>query len=326
MVISAACPWREIASTALCYVKWYRVKSRDREGKMARWMVVIAALILVPVLAPLAAHADDAKAALDASSHATKAGDDETLDNTSFSFASCGSTQSGERLLLRLRIQIKSNLQDVGVEGHVQLDAFPAAGPYATPIYSVAEEGADARLEPTYCLLFVDRGLEEFSWWDVRSLRSGKSVFETDEEPLLFSLLSDDDTSDTYVAGFYVPPDDEKRKSLAQPDIAGVVAVSREDALLGRLLVRADDKDRAARLRSFADERRYLAIVDAKSGAVVGKASGEKPLSKRPLALEIYWADANLRLRIPLTKQGLDREHATLPKGLRLELWNGQDK
>jgi hypothetical protein len=281
--------------------------------------------VCLVIAGSLAARSAEAPGySVEAISHATKSGDDEALDNTSFEFTGCGLSAAADRLLLRLRLTSKSNTQEIGTEGQVRLDAFPATtGTSAAPIYSIAAEGSDGRFLTEPCLFALNRGLEEFDWWEVYSLRNGKRLFQSSSEPFVFSFMIEDDIRQTDTAGLYVPPDDETDATLKQPDIAGVVALTQDDKLQSLAVIRIQNKVRAQELRSYADERRYLSIIDARTGASLGQASGEKQLSQRPLALEIYWAAANLRLKVPVTKTGLDLAHATLPLGFRLEPMSG---
>lgn len=279
-------------------------------------------LLLCLVLAgsPAVKSAEAPRYSVEATSHATKSGDEEAVDNTRFEFTACGSSVAADRLLLRLRLTSKSNTQEIGMKGEVRLDAFPAAsGTRAPPVYSVAAEGSEGRILTEPCLFALNRGLEEFDWWEVYSLRNGKRLFQSSSEPFVFSFMIEDDIRQTDTAGLYVPPDDETDAALKQPNIAGVVALTQDDKLQTLAVIRIQDKARAQQLRSYADERRYLSIIDARTGVSLGQASGEKRLSQRPLALEIYWAVANLRLQIPVTKTGLDLRHATLPPGFSLD-------
>jgi len=85
--------------------------------------------------------------------------------------------------------------------------------------------------------------------------------------------------------------------------------------------VTATDPGKAQALRSYWDERRYLAVVDPLQGGALGSATAEQPLSKRPLTLEVSWPVAGLALRLPIGPRGLKTEGATIPEGLQVAPW-----
>ena len=243
-----------------------------------------------------------------------------TTDNVSFAFATCSGRLPSKRLY-RLRVTLKWMDDEIGVEGKVRLDAFDAAaGPMSKPIYTIESAGADGRILDT-CLFRVNRGLEEMDWWALHDLETGRLLFESMTEPLTFHILDAEMFNYADVAGLYVRPDDEKQAALAAPEVVGLLSLTQENKLQGQLLITADDAKLAQRLRNYSDERRYLAVVDAKTGAVLGGETAERKITERPLALEVHWVGENLRLRIPLTPRGLAPAEASLPPGLRLAPW-----
>ena len=106
-------------------------------------------LCLVLAAAPEVPAAEGPSYSVKATSHATKSGNDESLDNTRFEFTGCGSNAAEVRLLLRLRLTSKSNTDEEGMEGQVRLDAFRAAAGTSAAEASAAEaSAAEVTAEP----------------------------------------------------------------------------------------------------------------------------------------------------------------------------------
>jgi hypothetical protein len=203
-------------------------------------------------------------------------------------------------------------------QGHVRLDAFDSkTGTSGKPLYTVEADGSDAHILAD-CLFQIDRGLEDFQWWQINDLASGALLFETMAEPLIFATLDDDQARSSRAAGFYVPPDDEADKKLADAHVVGLLTLATDGKVASRLLVTASDPGKAAALRSYWDERRYLAVVETGKDGALGSATAEQPLSKRPLSLEVSWPVAGLVLRLPIGPGGLKTEGATIPAGLQV--------
>jgi hypothetical protein len=258
---------------------------------------------------------------ISATSKASAKGDSRAIDNTLFDFSSCRQDHDADRMLLRLHLTQQWDVSSPESQGHVRLDAFDAkTGTTGKPLYTVEADGSDAHILAD-CLFQIDRGLEDFEWWQINDLASGTLLFETMAEPLIFATLDDDQIRSSQAAGFYVPPDDETDKRLADPHVVGLLTLARDRAVVTRLLVTASDPAKAAELRSYWDERRYLAVVETAKGTAVGSATAEQPLSKRPLSLEVSWAVAGLALRLPIGLGGLKTEGATIPEGLRVAPW-----
>jgi hypothetical protein len=266
---------------------------------------------------PLPAAADG----ISVTSKASANGDTRQIDNTILDFSSCRQDHDADRMLLRLHLTRKWDVNSPEGEGHVRLDAFDAkSGASGEPLYTVEAEGSAATILPE-CLLRIDRGLEDFQWWQVNDLAAGTPLFETMAEPLVFATLDDDQIRSTHAAGFYVPPDDEADKRLADPHVVGLLTLATDGKVATRFLVTATDPEKAAALRSYWDERRYLAVVETGKDGALGSATAEQPLSKRPLSLEISWPVAGLALRLPLGPGGLKTEGATIPHGLQVASW-----
>ncbi|MGH6879607.1 hypothetical protein [Hypericibacter sp.] len=254
-------------------------------------------------------------------SKASANGDSRLIDNTILGFSSCRQDHDADRMLLRLHLTRKWDVNSPEGEGHVRLDAFDAkAGTSGTPLYTVEAEGSAAQILPD-CLLQIDRGLEDLEWWQINDLASGTLLFETMAEPLVFATLDDDQIRSTQAAGFYVPPDDEADKKLADPHVVGLLTLATDGKIATRLLVTAADPAKAAALRSYWDERRYLAVVETGKPGALGAATAEQPLSKRPLSVEVSWPVAGLALRLPIGPAGLKTEGAVIPAGLKVAPW-----
>ena len=289
-------------------------------------MTKIPAFALLLLALPLSARTVAADPSLlpavqfDATSKAAAQEAKRTTDNVSFAFATCAGRHPSRRLY-RLRVTINWMDDEIGVDGKVRLDAFDAAaGPASKPIYTIESAGSDGKILDT-CLFQLNRGLEEVDWWALHDLQTGRLLFESMTEPLTFHILDAEMFNYADVAGLYVPPDDEKQPALAAPEVVGLLSLSQENKLQSQLLITASDPELARRLRNYSDERRYLNIVDAGTGAVLGPETAERKLTERPLALEVHWAEEKLRLRIPITPQGLVAEQASLPPGLKLAPW-----
>jgi hypothetical protein len=266
----------------------------------------------------MAASLPAAAEGIAATSTASAKGDTRTLDNTIFAFSSCRQELDADRMLLRLHMTAKWDANSPESQGHVRLDAFDSkTGTSGKPLYTVEADGSDAHILAD-CLFQIDRGLEDFQWWQINDLASGALLFETMAEPLIFATLDDDQARSSRAAGFYVPPDDEADKKLADARVVGLLTLATDGKVASRLLVTASDPDKAAALRSYWDERRYLAVVETGKDGALGSATAEQPLSKRPLSLEVSWPVAGLVLRLPIGPGGLKTEGATIPAGLQV--------
>jgi len=264
--------------------------------------------------AALPAAAED----VSATSKASAKGDARAIDNTVFAFSSCRQELDADRMLLRLHLTSRWDANSPESQGHVRLDAFDSkTGTSGKPLYAVEADGSDAHILAD-CLFQIDRGLEDFEWWQINDLASGTLLFETMAEPLIFATLDDDQVRSSQAAGFYVPPDDEADKKLAGAHVVGLLTLATDGKVASRLLVTARDPDKAAALRSYWDERRYLAVVETGKESALGEATAEQPLSKRPLSLEVRWPVAGLALRLPIGPRGLKTEGATIPDGLEV--------
>jgi hypothetical protein len=253
-----------------------------------------------------------------ATSKASAKGDARTLDNTIFAFSSCRQELDADRMLLRLHMTANWDANSPESQGHVRLDAFDSkTGTSGKPLYTVEADGSDAHILAD-CLFQIDRGLEDFEWWQINDLASGTLLFETMAEPLIFATLDDDQIRSSRAAGLYVPPDDEADKKLADAHVVGLLTLATDGKVTSRLLVTASDPEKAAALRSYWDERRYLSVVETGKDGALGPATAEQPLSKRPLSLEVGWPVAGLALRLPIGPGGLKTEGATIPEGLQV--------
>jgi len=253
-----------------------------------------------------------------ATSKASAKGDARMTDNTIFAFSSCRQELDADRMLLRLHMTANWDANSPESQGHVRLDAFDSkTGTSDKALYTVEADGSDAHILAD-CLFQIDRGLEDFEWWQINDLASGALLFETMAEPLIFATLDDDQIRSGRAAGFYVPPDDEADKKLADAHVVGLLTLASDGKVTSRLLVTASDPEKAAALRSYWDERRYLSVVETGKDAALGPATAEQPLSKRPLSLEVSWPVAGLALRLPIGPGGLKTEGATIPNGLQV--------
>ncbi len=256
-----------------------------------------------------------------ATSKATAKGDSRSLDNTVFGFSNCRQDLDADRMLLRLHVTQTWDVNSPEGQGHVRLDAFDVkTGTAGKPLYTVEAEGADGHVLAD-CLLQIDRGLEDLEWWQINDLASGTLLFETMAEPLIFATLDDDQIRSIRAVGFYVPPDDETDKRLADPHVVGLLTLATDGKIATRLLVTASDPAKAAELRSYWDERRYLAVVETGKPGALGAATTEQPLSKRPLSVELSWPVAGLALQLPIGPTGLKTEAAVIPDGLKVAPW-----
>ena len=64
-----------------------------------------------------------------ATSKASAKGDTRMLDNTSFDFSSCRQDLDADRMLLRLHVTQRWDVNSPEAEGHVRLDAFESRDP-----------------------------------------------------------------------------------------------------------------------------------------------------------------------------------------------------
>ena len=269
------------------------------------------------LMAPPSASADG----ISATSKASAEGDSRKLDNSSFAFSSCNQALDGDRMLLRLHVTQEWDVNSPEAQGHVRLDAFDSrTSILGKPLYTVEADGADGHILPD-CLLQIDRGLEDFQWWQINDLTTGALLFETMAEPLIFATLDNDQIRSSHAAGVYVPPDDESDKRLADSHVVGLLTLATDGKVATRLLITASDPAKARDLRSYWDERRYLSVVETGKDGALGPATAEQPLSKRPLSLQVSWPVAGLTLSVPIGPAGLKAEGVTIPDGLKIAAW-----
>ncbi|MFD2262631.1 hypothetical protein ACFSM5_07005 [Lacibacterium aquatile] len=257
---------------------------------------------------------------LKGSSQLTFKGDDRVQENTSLTVTRCG----GEERILRLKTAMSWNENEKGGEGSVKLDVLKPG--QKKPLFSIERKdavGAAFDLNSQNCLMTVDLGIEDLSWWGVYDLAKGGNLFDTMVPPRSFCLASKRENGQPlaecgYTAGFYVPSDDQ----IAQPEYG---SRSIGNLLLAKglqvtqLRFTAANDNRARELRSYWDERWSVNLVENLNGRPVTWAAS-KTLTERPLSLRVEWVEAGLAAIIPLTADGFDIGRATLPDGIKAEV------
>jgi hypothetical protein len=198
----------------------------------------------------------------------------------------------------------KETVGDIGVDATVALEAWRFGDDlHQKPIYTISATGTD-----------VSRGTAEVEWWSVYKLGNGQHLFDT-YVPLVSFSISKEFLTTRYV-GFEAPPDDTHDARLKQPNVVGVLTYASEDGVVREALLTCDDTERAAQLRSYADETRTVSMVEGPSTAPATR-KGRPGEPSRTLELsfsESYPSAPNtVEVLIPLYNDYLDLAHAQLP-------------
>lgn len=225
-----------------------------------------------------------------------------------------------ERLLLRKTIKSKTTLGDIGVDANLTLEAWRLTDDLRQkPLYAISIPATDGHTADN-AIFVAARGLEEVEWWSVYKLGTGQRLFDTYVPLVSFSISRDVLT--TRYAGLEVPPDDAGDARLKQPNVVAVLTYASEDRVIREALITCDDRNRAAQLRSYADETRTLSLLERPTTTTAGK-PGEPSRSLKISFSETYPSAPNtIDLVIPLAADDLDLAHAQLPAKLHVAAWH----
>jgi len=230
------------------------------------------------------------------------------IHNVTYEFTGTGiaGRPANERLLLRKTIHSKGDVDDIGIEATVTLEAWPlGADLKQKPLYTLTESGTGGHtIYPD--LFVVSRGLEEVEWWSAHKLGNGRHLFDTYVPLVSFSISRD--VENTRYAGLEVPPDDTKDARLKEPHVVAVISYASADRVIREALLTCDDPKQAQLLRSFADSTRTLSY----DGASRLKLTISQNYPSPPGTIEV---------RVPIMKDDLDVAHAQLPPRLHLSAW-----
>jgi len=189
------------------------------------------------------------------------------------------------------------------------------------PIYTISATGTDGHSTDN-AIFIVSRGTEEVDWWSVYKLGNGQHLFDT-YVPLVSFSISKEFLTTRYV-GFEAPPDDTRDARLKHPNVVGVLTYASQDRVVREALLTCDDPERAAQLRSYADETRTVSMVESPSAAPA-TTKGRPGEPSRTLKLsfsESYPSAPNtVEVLIPLHNDDLDLAHAHLPAGMHAAAW-----
>jgi hypothetical protein len=213
-----------------------------------------------------------------------------------------------DRLLLRKTIHSKQVLGDIGEDATVTLEAWRFGDdPAQKPLYTLKTTASEIRTLDN-ALLVASRGLEEVEWWSVYKLGSGQHLFDT-YVPLVSFSISRETLQARYV-GLEVPADDISDARLKQPNVVAVLTYASADRVIREALLTCDDVQRAALLRSYADETKAIS------------ADGQPPRSIRILFTQDYPSLPNpVEVIIPIVRDDLDLGHAQLPARMHVTAW-----
>ncbi len=227
-----------------------------------------------------------------------------------------------EFLVLRKTTHSKETVGDIGVDATVTLEAWRFGDDlHQKPIYTISATGTDGHSMDN-AIFIVSRGTEEVDWWSVYKLGNGQHLFDT-YVPLVSFSISKEFLTTRYV-GFEAPPDDTRDARLKQANVVGVVTYASQDRVIREALLTCDDTERAAQLRSYADETRTVSMVEGPSTAPAAR-KGRPGEPSRTLKLsfsESYPSSPNtVEVMIPVQHDDLDLAHAQLPRGIRVSAW-----
>jgi hypothetical protein len=276
----------------------------------AKWMLPLA-------LAATAAAWQPAKKPFQAQGSSTISyhvdEDEEIVETTNITWHVTGTDIPGrpktERLVLRTTTKEKEVLGDIGSDSTVTIEAWPLGADFKTkPIYAITETGLEGRVFENTLLQF-SRGTEEVDWWSIYRLGTGQHLFDTHVPPIIFST-----TREFFIPRFGaldVPPDDTKDARLKEPHVVAVLIYASEEKVIREAMITADDTNRAAELRSFADTHCTLALRETPS----------LPPVLRLRFLTNDKVEKETLLEIPIAKDDIDVTAARLPAGLHIKLW-----
>lgn len=236
----------------------------------------------------------------------------QTVEITDAGFEVTGTAVPGrpqdERLLIRTMTHTKQVVDEIGMLASTTVEAWPlGVDPKQKPLYTLKVDGVDPRIVDN-ALLVILRGLEETEWWSVYQLGSGERLFDSYVPLVSFSIRRGIQT--TRYAGYENPGDDVRDQRLKDPHVVGVLTYASAKRVLREVLITSDDAKRAQMLRSFADDSRALAIVEAPG-----------PALKLSISQNYPSAPATVSVTIPVVKDDLDISHANIPAGLHLALF-----
>ncbi|HTS91423.1 MAG TPA: hypothetical protein VMG55_05455 [Stellaceae bacterium] len=224
-------------------------------------------------------------------------------------------------LVLRVTTKSKQVMGDIGMEGSVTVEAWPLGTDFGEkPRYAVTLDGAGVNPLRNSVLVF-DRALEEVQWWSVHALTTGKHLFDTYVEPLVFSVSRESDTP--RIAGLEVPPDDIKDARLKDPHVVAVLSYASAERVVREALLTCDDPKRAELYRSFADEERKVEYVEGPTQPAQGKTQPEPTRALKITWSQSFPAPANpVSAQIPVAGDDLDLAHAKLPPCMHAAVFN----
>jgi hypothetical protein len=246
----------------------------------------------------------------------TAADGEQTLEIRNVSYELSGTAVPGrptdERLILRNTTRSKEVVGDIGVDSTVTLEAWPLGHDLAQkPLYNLTVDGGDGHTVDNALFVVTHNMNDDNPWWSAYKLGTGQHLFDTYVPPENFSIARD--TVKTRYVGLENPGDDVKDERLKQPNVVAVLTYASEDHVIREALLTCDDTEKAALLRSFADETRTLSLV-------------EDP-SQPTRTLKLYFSanypspPAPVEIRIPVRNDDLDLAHAQLPPILHLSAW-----
>jgi hypothetical protein len=214
-----------------------------------------------------------------------------------------------EHLVLRTTASERQVLGDIGSDSTVTVEAWPMGGELQTkPLYSVTQTGLEVHTLENALLQFT-RGTEEVEWWSVHLLGTGQHLFDTYVPPVNFST-----SRELFVSRYGaldVPPDDSADTRLKEPHIVAVLVYASTEKVIREALITADDVNRAAELRSYADTRRTLTLRESPS----------LPPVLRIRFLSNGKVEKQTILEVPIANDDLDLAAATVPAGLHVKAW-----
>jgi hypothetical protein len=239
--------------------------------------------------------------------------DEEIVEITNVAWQVTGTDIPGrpkdERLVLRTTARERQVLGDIGSDAKVNVEAWPMGTDLQSkPLYSVTQTGLEAHTLENALLQFA-RGTEEVEWWSVHQLGTGRHLFDTYVPAVNFSL-----SRELFISRYGaldVPPDDAGDARLKEPHIVAVLIYASAEKVIREALITADDVNRAAELRSYADTRRTLTLRESPSS----------PPVLRTRFLSNGKVEKQTLLEVPIVKDDLDLAAATVPAGLHVKAW-----
>lgn len=241
--------------------------------------------------------------------------------NRSFALAGPGleGREASEHLLLSVAVEITEVLGEKGVDGRVSVSAWPLDEAHDTSpsLYSIAVSGQSGAVADGD-LFVIERGLEETAWQSVHALSDGARLFDA-TTPWLRGFSGGLWDQRRYVALVQVFDDAEDVALRDEANVALLTFAAR-DRVLGQVVIRATDPERARFLKSVVDQEVTIGWLAGAEGKPLPPGAAPDPIADQ-LSVLVRFRPDGATVRVPLGDKGFDAANAIVPEGLMVEAY-----